>query len=97
TVMVSLLTSTGNRESNTGRMPGSNTGNLTQTLVGLAGQLLGVPPGGDALEPVTLCDSNAIDHLIGSKDRVNWDLLLKMLTGPINLLGDGAAVDLDLH
>jgi len=43
TVMVSLLTSTCNRELDARWMPGSDTSDLTQTLVGLTGQLACVP------------------------------------------------------
>ena len=46
TVMVALLTSSGDREGHTGWMPSSDTGDLTQTLVRLARQFLTMPTGG---------------------------------------------------
>merc|ERR1719389_177671 len=66
-VMVTLLTSSGHRELDPAGMPGADTGHLPQTLVGLPGQLLGVPPGGDALEPVALGHADNVDHLILSE------------------------------
>ena len=48
TVVVSLLTSTGDSVLDPGRMPGSDTSNLTKTLVRLPWKFLGVPPGSDA-------------------------------------------------
>ena len=43
TMMVTLLTSTCNGELDSGRMPCTNTGNLSKTFVSLTGQLLTIP------------------------------------------------------
>ena len=43
TVMITHLTSTSDRPLDVGRMPGTNTSNLAQTLVCLSRQLLGTP------------------------------------------------------
>merc|ERR1712071_99573 len=96
-MMVTLLTSTRNRELDTRRMPSSDTGDLTQTFVGLAGQLACVPTRSDTLESFTLGDTNDIDHLVLGEDRCNGYRLLQVLTGPINLLGNCSTVNLDLH
>jgi len=63
-VEVAALTSTGNRAGNTGRMPGTDTSDLAQTLVRLAGKLAGTPTGSDTLETLTLCDTDDIDHVV---------------------------------
>lgn len=49
-VVETLLTRSRNGELHTGRMPSTNTSNLSQTLVRLTGQLLGVPSGSDTFE-----------------------------------------------
>merc|ERR1719249_304868 len=64
TVMVSLLTSTGDSVLDTGGMPGSDTGNLPETFVRLPGKLLGMPPGRDTLESLSLGDTVQVDHLV---------------------------------
>merc|ERR1719354_318795 len=88
TVMVTLLTSSGNGELDSAGMPCSNTGNLTQTLMGLAGQLLGVPSAGY---------TNDVQTLVLGKDLSDWDFLLKMLSSPVNLIGNGTTIQLDFH
>lgn len=96
-VVVSALTSTSHGEVDTARMPSTNTGDLAQTTVGLAGQAGGTPTGGDTLVSVTLSHSDGIDHLIGGEDIGDLDLLLEQALGEGDLLLHGTSVDLDLH
>lgn len=97
TVVVSHLTSTGNGPLNVGRMPGTDTSNLSQTLVRLSGKLLGAPTGSNTVEAVALGDGDDVDHLVLLKDGVNGDGLLEEVLAKGDLVGDAAAVDLDLH
>lgn len=96
-MVVSVLTSTGNSPLDVVRVPSTNTGDLTQTLVGLTGKLGGTPTGSDTGETVTLGDGDDINHLVLLEDAVNVDGLLEQVAGEVNLVGDGATVDLDLH
>lgn len=95
-VVVTVLTGSGDGPVNVGWVPSTNTGNLSQTSVGLSWQLLGTPSVGDTLETVTLGDGNDIDHLVLLENRVDGDGLLKVLLGPVDLVLDGTTVDLDL-
>ena len=78
-------------------MPGTDTGDLAETLVGLARQLLGAPTAGDTRETVTLGDGDAVDHLVLLEDAGHLDGLLEETLAELDLVGDGATVDLDLH
>merc|ERR1719429_132852 len=78
-VMVAFLSSSGHGELDPAWMPSSNTSHLPQTLVSLPGQLLGVPPAGDALESVTLGDADDVDHLVSGKDSGDRNLLLEVV------------------
>lgn len=95
--MVTHLTSTGNSPLDVGRMPGTDTGDLAETLVCLTRQLLGSPSGGDTGETVTLGDGDDVDHLILLEDAVDRDGLLEETLAELDLVGDRATVDLDLH
>merc|ERR1712176_682249 len=78
-------------------MPGSNTGHLPQTLVGFPGQLLCVPPAGHTLEAMTLGHSDDINHLVLGKNSSHGYLLLEVIPGKLDLVGNGATIKLDLH
>jgi len=97
TVMVSVLTGTGDGVLDTARMPGTDTSDLPETLSGLTGKLGHSPTGGHTLETLTLGDTNNINELIKSKNIVNLNFLLHELLTELDLLGDGTTVDLDLH
>lgn len=95
-VVVTVLTGSSHGVLDVGRVPGTNTGDLSQTSVGLSGQLLGSPSVGGTLVSLTLGDGNGVDHLVLLENSVDGDGLLKVLLGPLDLVGDGATVDLDL-
>jgi len=97
TVVVTHLTSTGNSPLDVGRMPCTNTSDLSQTLVCLSGQLLGSPSAGDTLETVTLGDGNGINHLILLEDGIDLNWLLKQTMAEVDLVRNASTVDLDLH
>lgn len=96
-VMVTLLTRSSNGEGDSGWMPGTNTGDLSETLVSLSGELLGVPSAGDTVVTSTLGDTDNVDHLGLVEDGVDGDLLFEVVGSPVDLLGDVVStVDLDL-
>merc|ERR1712228_368879 len=95
--MVTLLSSPGHGVLDPAGMPRSDTGHLTQTLVSLAGRLLTMPTASHALESVSLGDTDDVEGFVHGEDLSYWDLLLEVLPGPVHLVGDGAAVELDLH
>lgn len=78
-------------------MPGTNTSNLSQTLVRFARKLLGSPSASDAIESMALGNCNDIDHLILLEDGINLNGLLKQAVSEIDLVSDAAAVHLDFH
>ena len=78
-------------------MPGTDTGNLSETLVCLSRQLLGSPTGSNTLKTLTLGNCDNVDILVLLEDGVDRDGLLKETTGKVNLLVNRPAVNLDLH
>jgi len=97
TVMVTVLTGTRNRVLYASRVPGTNTGDLTETSVSLTWQTSGTPSGGDTFKTVTFAYTNSIDHIVLGEDSVNADLLLEEAKTPVDLLGNGTTINLNFH
>ena len=97
TVVVTVLTSAGNRVRNTGRVPGTDARNLAQTTVGLTREAGDTPTSDDTFETLTLRNADEINHFILLEDGVNRDSLFEEGVAEVNLGGDVATVDLDFH
>jgi len=97
TMMVALLTGSGNRVGYSGWMPCTNASDLPQTLVGLARKLLGVPTGGYTFLSLSFVDTDDVDHFILGEDSVHVDWLLEEGASVVDLVADGTTVDLDFH
>jgi len=95
-VKVSVLTSTSAGEADAGRVPGSDTGHLAETTVGLAGKTSNAPTSDDTLVTVTTSGRAHIHSLALSEDLVHLHLLLEQVTGKVHLLSDRATVHLHL-
>jgi len=98
TVEVTHLTRAGNSPLNVGRMPGTDTSNLTVATVSLTRQLANAETTNDTHETLTLGGTDHIDTLVLGEDLVDRDGLLKEAGGELDLLLNVlTTVDLDLH
>uniref|UniRef100_A0A3B4ZY72 Uncharacterized protein n=1 Tax=Stegastes partitus TaxID=144197 RepID=A0A3B4ZY72_9TELE len=79
-------------------MPSTNTGHLTQTTMGLAGKFLCVPTAGDTYETthVVRVKTDLIQSTSFLEKTCRFNLL-QLLTSPVHLISNGAAVQLHLH
>ncbi len=59
--------------------------------------MLNAPTFDDALESLTLGDSDHVDHFVCAEDRVNLNFLFEVGVSKIDFLGCGATVDLDFE
>jgi len=94
-VMVTQLTGSGDGESYSGRMPSSDTTDLSETSMGLSGESLGTESGSDTFVTLTLGNTENVNHFILVDDLGDSDFLFEVLSGEIDLLGDGTTVNLD--
>jgi hypothetical protein len=97
TMMVAALTSARNTEGNVGWMPGTNASNLTKTLVSLARKLLDSPTVGSTLKSTTFGCTNNVNVVEFIEDVADWDLFFKKSASELELIGNGASVDLNFH
>merc|ERR1712087_577093 len=86
-----------NTEPDSGWMPRSDASDLPKTSVRLSWEPGDSPPGDDTLGSSALSDTDRVDHLVLAEDGVDWDGLLEVGDGEVDLLGDASSVDLDLH
>jgi len=77
-VVITVLTSSGDLETNSGRMPSSDTSDLSETSMGLSGQSLGSESLGNTSVTLTLGDTEDVDHFILVEDLGNSDFLFEV-------------------
>jgi len=95
-MMVTFLSSSSNGVRYSRWMPGSDTGDLSETSMSFSGKFLGTPSAGDTFSSVTLGDSDAIGVIVGGEDGGDWDLLFKETFAEVDFGGGVATVDLKL-
>jgi len=96
-VVVTQLTGSSDGESNSGRMPSSDTTDLSETSMGLSGKSLSTESGSDTFVTLTLSNTENVNHFILVEDLGDSDFLFEVGLGEINLLGDSTTVDLDFE
>lgn len=96
-VMVAVLTSSGDGPLNGSWMPSTDTTNLSETSVSLSGHSGNTESLDDTLSTVTLGHTNGIDHLVVVEDLSNGDFTFEFAESPVDLLSDGTSVNLDFN
>jgi len=96
-MVVSRLTGSWDGVLDFGRMPGSDTTDLSETSMSLSWQLSDTISLGDAGVSLTLGDTDDIENFTLGEDLIGLDLLLEESFAEINLFLDGSTVDLDFH
>merc|ERR1719263_1091528 len=78
-------------------MPSTDTGNLSETSMGLSWESADSESLDDTGGSLTSGDGNGINRLVHFEDLVDGDFLLEVLSGPLDLIGNGSSVNLDLQ
>jgi len=95
--VVTQLSASSNSPLDCSGMPGSDTSDLAETSVRFTLQPFDSVSLDDTGHTVTASDSDGVDDLVVFEDISDLDLLLKVLLGESDLIGDGSSVNLDFH
>lgn len=97
-VVVAQLTSSGHAPGDSGRMPSTDTADLSVTSVGFFLEMTDAPSFHDAGESLALGDTDNVEKFVLLEDRVDSDFLFEEGVGEGDLLGGGlSSVDLDFE
>lgn len=94
-VMVTVLSGSGNSPSDSFGMPCSDATDLSETLVCLSGELSDSVSGGNSFVSMSLGDSDNISETSSGEDVVNSDFLFEVGVGPFDFLFNSSSIDLD--
>jgi hypothetical protein len=97
TRVVTHLTTTGNSPLDARGMPGTDTADLAETSMSLTGKSVDAESLDGALGSLTLGNTDGVDDLVVLEDLSDADFLLELVVRPLDLVSDGATVNLDLH
>ena len=95
--VITELTAAGNRPLDGRGMPGTDTSDLTETSMRLTVKTGDTESLDDTTCSLTAGNTDGVDALGVLEDLSDADLLLKFGLGPLDLVGNGATVELDLH
>merc|ERR1719331_906655 len=78
-------------------MPSTNTGNLSETSMSLSWKSVDTESGNNTCSSTTFSNGNGINHFVLLEDLTDFDILLKVILAPLDLLFNSSTIDLDLH
>lgn len=96
-VVIAELTSSGDGPLDGSGMPSTDTTDLSETSVSLSGHSGDTESLDDTFGSLTSGDSNSVDHFEVIEDFRDGDLTFEFAESPVDLLGNGTTVDLDLE
>jgi len=96
-VMVTELTTSGNRVEDVGWMPGTDATNSSETSMSLSWESGDTESLDDTGITFTSGDTNDVAHLVLGENLVDEDILLEFGSDEIDFVLGGTTVDLDFH